>query len=240
MPRLSPRGPVIFLREVHRVIGTAQADFEAHVRDGFAPLLRQSGLGGLLWYLDQAHGSGPSYTAVTITAVAGGSAYEELAHSVQSGPLCEWAHRADQLRHEVSASLLVPLTWSPVQTVDLETIPPPGRDAPAVLYMEDTVWPKPGRLNDYIAAAGEVYAPSMTSRGLLSLSAAFQPALGGGRVPEVVLMQRVDDTARLRSLLVEATSGEHRQPGSWMQRALQWRDRWQSRLLRTASWSPLQ
>ena len=32
---------------------------------------------------------------------------------------------------------------------------------------------------------------------------------------------------------------EHRRPGSYMYDALEFRDQWESRLLRTSSWSPL-
>jgi hypothetical protein len=32
---------------------------------------------------------------------------------------------------------------------------------------------------------------------------------------------------------------EMRRPGTWMHEALQLRDQWESKLLRTSSWSPL-
>jgi hypothetical protein len=230
---------VLFLRELHSVRGALQTDFATHYREGWEPMLRERGLGRLLWYLDQAHGSGPAFRVVTITAIADGAAWEELARRVQDGDLCEWAHEADRLRYEVTAALLVPVAWSPLQTVDLAASPPSAAPGDPMLYMEDTVSPHPGRIDDYITAAGDVYTPSMASRGLLSLRAAFRSSLGGGHRGEVVLMQRVDDQQRLLTLLGNETAPDHHSPDSWMQRALAWRDQWRSRLLRTASWSPL-
>jgi hypothetical protein len=39
-------------------------------------------------------------------------------------------------------------------------------------------------------------------------------------------------------LLTRAVPEEFRRPGTWMHEALSLRDRWQSRLLRAAPWSP--
>jgi hypothetical protein len=231
---------VLFLHELHRVIGTRYAEFESAYRDDWAPRLAGSGAGRLLWYLDHAHGSGPAYNVVTLTAVRDATMWEELAHSAQSGDLLEWAHHVDTLRYEVTAKLLRPLSWSPLQSVDFEAIPlVSAAPAPAV-YMEDTVWPRPGRLGEYIDAAGDLYRTQMAKRGLLSLSAAFQPVLGSHVRNEVILLQRVLDHDKLLTLLSTDTAAEHRRPGSWMEEAVQWRDRWRSRLLRTALWSPLQ
>ena len=48
-------------------------------------------------------------------------------------------------------------------------------------------------------------------------------------------------TARvlLLPLLSREVPAEHRGPGTWMHDALEVRDRWESRLLRVAPWSPL-
>jgi hypothetical protein len=231
---------VLFLRELHSVRGAQQLDFEALYRDGWQSRLRENGLGRLLWFLDQAHGSGLAYRAVTITAINDGAAWEELARRVQRGDLSEWAHEADRLRYHVDAALLAPVAWSPLQPAEIEdqqTAAAAGVDP--VLYMEDTVSPHPGRVDDYIAAAGDVYTPSMASRGLLSLRAAFRATTAGGHRGEVVLLQRIDDQERLLALLANETAPEHHHPDSWMRRALAWRDTWRSGLLRTAPWSPL-
>ena len=56
---------------------------------------------------------------------------------------------------------------------------------------------------------------------------------------EVTLMQRILDQERLLGLLTHEIAPEMRAPGTWMHDALQLRDQWESKLLRTSSWSPL-
>ena len=51
-------------------------------------------------------------------------------------------------------------------------------------------------------------------------------------------MQRILDPDRLLGLLTTDIPAEMRAPGTWMHDALALRDRWESRLLRTATWSP--
>ena len=52
---------MLFMHEVHAVIGDKERDFEAAYRDGWMPLLAEDDDARLLWYLNHAHGSGPSY-----------------------------------------------------------------------------------------------------------------------------------------------------------------------------------
>jgi hypothetical protein len=57
-----------------------------------------------------------------------------------------------------------------------------------------------------------------------------------------MLWQKIDatnDYAALLHLLTTDIPAEHRGPGTYMFDALQYRDQWQSRLLRTSAWSPL-
>jgi len=63
---------------------------------------------------------------------------------------------------------------------------------------------------------------------------------GAGRYPEVTLMQRLASLPPLIRLLTNDIPPQVTQPGSWMHEALELRDQWRSRLLRTATWSPLQ
>jgi len=74
---------------------------------------------------------------------------------------------------------------------------------------------------------------------LLTIQAASQPALGSHVRREVTLMQRVQDADALLKLLRFEIPRQYRAPGTWMHDALDLRDQWTSRLLRTSSWSPL-
>jgi hypothetical protein len=108
--------------------------------------------------------------------------------------------------------------------------------------MEDSAWPYEARLDAYLEAARTHYAPSLeqqTARSLLTLLGVFQAALGAARRREVVLWQRVDFPERLPGLFTMELPAHVKGPGTWMHDALQVRDDWESRLLRSVSWSPL-
>ena len=231
---------MLFMHEVHSVRGRAEDAFEAAFRDGWMPMLAAGDDARLLWYANHAHGSGPAYTVVTVTVVRDGAAWERLALRIQKGDLRGWMRDLDELRHDVDAKLLVPLAWSPLKDVSFDDVPTDGREHELTLYMEDTMWPYPDKFGDYINRCGEVYSKSLDRPNpLLAIEAAFQPALGSQRRREVALMQRIQDPQALLRLLQTEIPPEYRGPGTWMHDALDLRDQWTSRLLRTASWSPL-
>jgi hypothetical protein len=233
------RSGVLFMHEVHKVRGRFEDDFEAAFRDGWMPMLAESDDARLLWYADHAQGSGPAYTVVTITAIRDGAAWERLALRVQKGDLQKWMRGLDELRHEVDAKLLVPLPWSPLQDVAFEEVPVDGREHELTLYMEDTMWPYEDKFEEYIDRCGEVYARSLEQpKSMLTIQAAFQPALGSHPGREVILMQRIDRPEALLQLLRTHIPPEYRAPGTWMHDALDLRDQWTSRLLRSSAWSP--
>jgi hypothetical protein len=231
---------VLIMHEVHTVRGRAEDEFEAAFRHGWMPVIGADADARLLWYANHAHGSGPAYTVVTMTAVRDGPAFERLALRVQKGDLQHWMRRVDELRHDVEAKLLMPLTWSPLQDLVFDEVPVDGPEHDLTLFMEDTMWPYADKFDAYIERCGEVYSKSLSrANPLLTIEAAFQPALGSHLRREVALMQRVHDPSALLKLLQTEIPPEYRGEGTWMHDALELRDQWTSRLLRTASWSPL-
>ena len=79
----------------------------------------------------------------------------------------------------------------------------------------------------------------MRSRGeILTVDASFRTAFGSGRRREIILWQKVVRPDFLVPLLSREVPERFRQPGTWMHDALELRDQWRSRLLRTAPWSP--
>lgn len=236
---------MLFLHEVHRIKGAAEDEFEAAYRDkgGWMDAMAHADRGSsarLLWYLNQAHGSGPSYTVITITAISDGAAWERLARRIQQGELRPWMARLDTLRHDVTGSLLQALPWSPLgDDFDLGSVPTAGGEHGLSVYMEDTMWPHQGMLGKYIERAGSHYTALLDRpEALLAIEAGFQPACGAGLRRQVSLLQKVRDPAGIVRLLTTEIAPERRQPGTWMHDALELRDRWASRLLRTSSWSP--
>jgi len=234
---------MLFLRETHEVIGEREAEFESAFRDRWIPTLAETPGARLLYYLRHAHGSGPSYHVVTWTAIRDGVAWEELVRRVDAGSLREPARALDRLRHDVTGKVFLPLPWSPLQRVDLERVPHADGIHEPTLFMEDTVRPHDGRLEDYVEASGSHYAREMREhdakgQALLRVEASFRTAFGGGLRREIVLWQKVVQPKGLLPLLTREVPEAYQRPGSWMHDALSLRDRWESRLLRTVAWSP--
>ena len=237
---------MLLVHEVHQVEGRRSEDFEACFRDGWLPALGATSDARLLWFLHQAHGTGPAYTMVTVTAVASWTALADLHDRVRTGDLRKWAAEMDAMRHQATAKVLEPVPWSPLTELDLTTVPTEvtqrGADLP--LFMEDTAWPRPGHLDAYLQKASGLYVETLrraaeAGRGMLDLVAVLVPAFGAGPEREVVLWQRVAQPEMLLPLLSREVPAAYQGPGTWMREALEVRDRWESRLLRVASWSPL-
>jgi hypothetical protein len=233
---------VLFLHETHRVVGAREDEFEAAYREGWMPTLAQGHDARLLWYTNHAHGSGLAYNVVTITGIADGAAWERLATRTQTGDLQPWMRELDNLRHEVTGKILLPVEWSPLQAVDLASVPNDGATHPSSLFMEDTGWPS-APLDDYIRMWDEIYyRPLSKTSQILDIQACFQVAHGSYKRREAMLWQKIspaNDYATLVRLLTSDIAPEHRGPGTYMFEALKYRDQWESRLLRTSVWSPL-
>jgi hypothetical protein len=233
---------MLLLHEVHTVAGRHENEFEAGFRTSWMGALADGSDARLLYYLKLAHGTGRAYHHTTITAFADGAAYERVARRVQAGDLRSWAADVDGMRREVEGKLLLAVDWSPMREIDLATVPTDGREHEPVLYMEDSAWPYEAKLDTYLEKARTHYAPSLeqrSERSLLTLLAVFQAALGAPRRREVILWQRVDFPERLPGLFTRELPAQVKGPGTWMHDALEVRDDWESRLLRSAAWSPL-
>ena len=233
---------MLFVHEVHTVVGRDEDAFE----DAYRRWMRDLGEGDdarLLWFMHHAHGTGLAYQAVTVTAVSDAAAWGRLDERLRTGDLQEWRDHVDGLRHEVTSKVLAPVGWSPLAEVDLVSVPVDG-EREQHLFMEDTAWPHRGRYRDYLEKAGTQYLGLLeqgaeTGRGMLEMVAGLTPAFGSSPAREVVLWQRVTRPEYLLPLFSTEVPAGHRQPGTWMHDALDVRDRWESRLLRTAPWSPL-
>ncbi len=233
---------MLLLHEVHTVVGRNEDEFENAFRTGWMNGLGSGDDARLLYYLKLAHGTGRAYHHTSITAFANGDAYERVARRVQSGDLRSWAADIDGMRHEVKGKMLLPVEWSPMSDLALATVPTDGREHDPVLYMEDSAWPYEAKLDTYLEKARTHYAPSLdqrSERSLLTLLGVFQAALGAPRRREVILWQRVDFPERLPGLFTRELPSQVKGPGTWMHDALEVRDDWESRLLRSASWSPV-
>ena len=235
---------MLLIHEVHQVRGAHEDAFETAYREAWLGELAKGDDARLLYFMHLAHGSGRAYTVVTVTAARDGAAWGRVADRVQQGDLRSWARDTDQLRHGVHAKVMLPVPWARAPVEDIDAVPTEPADHELTLFMEDTAWPHEGMLDAYLQKAHDQYAPSLAEgrhggRSMLELLSVWQTAFGTGRRAEVVLWQRVTEPKRLLGLLYTEIPAEHRAPGTWMHDALEVRDDWESRLLRTTSWSPL-
>ena len=106
------------------------------------------------------------------------------------------------------------------------------------VYLHDTGWPFAGGLHAYADALGTVFYPQVKNTQMISIAGCFTVAPGTGRHHEVVLLQKIEDWDRFAHLLRRGETGTQR--GGWMVEGLKYRDRWESKLLRCAGWSPRQ
>jgi hypothetical protein len=237
---------MLLVHETHHVVGRHADAFEHWYRDQWAPALSDTGEARLLWFLHQAHGTGPAYTMVTVTAVSSPDALGRLQDRVRRGDLRKQTAEVDGYRHDAVAKVLEPASFSPLTELDLSTVPtaPAERSGELPLFMEDTAWPHPGHLDAYLERASTLYLETLqrakdAGYGMLDLVGVFVPAFGAGPAREVVLWQRIAQPEALLPLLSREVPAAYQGPGTWMREALEVRDRWESRLLRVASWSPV-
>ena len=235
---------MLLLHEVHKVAGAQEEAFDAAYRDEFLPTLGKTDDTRLLWYLRLAHGSGAAYTVISITGCRDAEGWSTLAVRVRTGDLQEWSSRVDAMRHECVSKIVTPVPWSPRQDIDLSTVPATAEEHDLALFMEDTAWPFPGGLQAYLQKAGTLYDTSLATskeegHNIIELEAAYQPVYGSHKTTEVILWQRITNHKALLWLLANDLPASATAPGTWMHDALEVRDQWESRILRSASWSPL-
>ena len=227
---------MLFLHEIHEVVAGKTEVFESAFREQWLPLAQEGGAARLVWFWHLTHGTGASYQAVSLTAVRDWAAWADVAARWRSDPRHrDWRKRVGEVRRDVVQKLLVPTEWSPLQDVDLAA---PDVAAPPTpgMYLHDTGWPFPGMLDDYAAALGRVFHAQVQQTRMISIAGCFTVAPGTGRHHEVVLLQKIEDWDRFAQLLTRGEQGAQR--GGWMVEGLRYRDKWESKLLRCAGWSP--
>lgn len=228
---------MIFLHETHDVAGGQVPEFCDVVRTRWRPLVEERQEARLLWLWELTHGTGTSYQVVSITAVRDWATWGELVQRMTAD--ARWREVDSALwalRREVTRKLLLPAPWSPLQAVDLARPPVEEETTTPALYLHDTGWPYQGRLADYVEALGAIYLPQVRQSKMISVEACWTVAPGTGRHHEVVLLQKILDWPRFTELLAHGEQGTQR--SGWMVEGLHYRERWESKLLRCARWSP--
>lgn len=239
---------MLYIHETHHVIGGKMETFLEACRKGWLPLIEQDGLARLLWFWVWSHGTGPAYRAVSVIQVPDWKAWGELVGRYQrkGDPLHDWYEEAWKYRRKVEGKVMTPVEWSPIPK-----LPPPGAKAehPPTVYLHDVAYPYPGHVEQYIETLGRHYYPYLGPHTMLSMELCLRVAPGAGDVHEVVLVQKINDTAAFSRLITQGEAapvgpgqqapGRQSQRPNWMEVGLTVRDQWLSQVLRTLPWSPL-
>ena len=151
---------MIFLHETHEIIGGKTAEFEAaRAASTGGRSIEADGTARLLWFWHHTHGTGPSYQAVSITAVRDWAAWGEIVEAMRGAGVAalvggvldaaprggEQAAAADRV---VAAAGGRPrrAAGSAGRRAGRSTCTTPG-------------WPYVGKLDAYVDALGSVFYP---------------------------------------------------------------------------------
>jgi len=231
---------MIFLHETHDVIGGRMDEFSESMSTRWRPMIERDGLARVMWFFTLAHGTNVSYQAISITAVRDWTSWGTLVdRMVAEKDWRTWLRDVCLARRDVESKILLPNPKSPLQEIDLTSVEAPGDDGVPSLYLHDTGWPYPGLMEDYIDALHTILEPQMeaVTPYVITAVAGWRTCPGTGRFHEAVLLSKIHNW-ELFSFLI--TFGEPpAQPGEWMIEGLTYRDKWESKLLRTAPWSPM-
>jgi hypothetical protein len=236
---------MLFFHELHELRAGAHDAFEADIRDGWMPQLAKGDDARLLWYWVHSNASSRPNNVVTVTAVRDYAALGRLNDSMDSGALSGLVADLDRRRIDVTAKVLISTKWSELKEIDFAAVKAdPAQRHERTMYVEDVVWPP--ILDDYVEFAGEHwYRPAAAGTGKvrarITMPAFWQAAWGTGVRSEVYLIQKLLDPPEtfVRNLLSTDYPPEMKAPEHYFVRGLKVRDQWESKVVTTSEWSPL-
>jgi len=231
---------MVYLLETHEVVGGKMHEFSEAMRDQWKPLVEQDGLAKVLWFWELAVMTNVSYTAVSIVAVRDWQAWGTLVNRMLNDRRWKkWNRDVCQCRREVVSKLLLPNPLSPLQDVDFASVGTATDEAASALYLLDTGWPYLGKMDEYVEALHRVYEAQVAAiqPPVITVVAGWRTCPGSGRWHEALVLSKIHNWEVLSLIIPFGVPPA--QPGDWMLEGLKYRDRWESRLLRTESWSPI-
>ncbi len=231
---------MLFLHEIHDIVGGKKEDFSEALRTQWKPLIERDDLARVLWFFHHAVATSVSYQAVSITAVKDWQAFGTIMDRILTDPDWKvWDRAVSKLRKDVTGKVLIPNPLSPLWDVDFSKVgTEPDAGVPSV-YLHDTGWAFPGMMDEYVDAWHTMLGPQMEAvqPPVITITAGWRTCPGTGRFHEAILLSKIHNW-ELFSFII--TFGEPPgKPGEWMIDGLKYRDRWESKILRTADWSPM-
>ena len=231
---------MINLLEIHEVIGGKMDDFFEAMRDRWKPLIERDGIAKVLWFWELAIMTNTSYTAVSITAVRDWQSWGVLVDRMMNDPTWRaWNRDVCQYRRDVVSQILIPNPLSPLKDFDSISIGAETGDGPPALYLLDTGWPYLGKVEEYAEALHKVYQEQVAAiqPPVITVVAGWRTCPGSGRWHEAHVLSKIHNWELLSNIIPYGVPPS--EPDQWMQAGLKYRDRWESKLLRTADWSPM-
>jgi hypothetical protein len=197
------------------------------------PLIEKDGLATVVGFFQVAHGTGPSYEVIYIVSFPDWKAWGELRErDAKDSGLRQWGKEAWNYQRQAVSKLMLPAPWSPLDG----KLTAPSADARNI-YLHDTAWPLPGKLEEYLEALKRDWVPYTEVRGLNKIVGCWYVSPGGGRANEVVILQQIpgwEAWAKIRS------GGQDPRAGEWVHKGWAYRHEWESKILQPVPWSPLQ
>jgi hypothetical protein len=220
---------VLFLHDVHAVVGVHEIELDEAVRDVYAPTIADDGA-RLVWYLYSTHGAGDSYHVTMITALEDGAAWERLSRRLRYGDLADWLLQVDTITYSSHSTLLVPTEWSPTADLELADLPASPASHDVRVFREDTL-EGPG-------VEGAISGPEAAEDDVLTCVAGFRPFFAPeGKAAEMQILYRVAEPEVLEPAFAK-DPGWNDWSGS-LSRTLPAGVRGSTRMLRNVPWSPL-
>ena len=225
---------MILIEEIHQVAGRSEIPYEEAYRDELVPAL--DGDVRLLFFGWLPHGGGEGYEAVSLLVAADIDSVDAYQDRLQRGDLAAWWTSTEGMRYSLHSSLQSPAAGTELADVVVRSLPTTLEEHGPRMFRLDT-GPVARPAHDSVARiAAEADA---SDRAVCSLFGAWSSYFGDMASPDVGLLYRVDDLDRFRdSFEVDdpfarwsgTVSPDHFIEGAATRR---------SRLVRTASWSPL-
>lgn len=228
-----------YLHHVLRVPPAARAAFLARLRDDWLPAVARGNDARLAWVASSMDLAVRADEICTITVLRDDAALAGFAERVRTGDLAALAAEVTGATTSMETRMLAPLRYNRFE-FDLDAIPAEPVEAPTTSYMHDFVPPVIGQNRGYEDLMEARYmALSDTELSNIVLRGSFETVAGGGPMPEHFNLSEIRITAGLVQLLAYEIPREYKAMGTWMWEALGVRDRWTTRLVRSATWSPV-
>jgi hypothetical protein len=230
---------MFFVHEIHALEPVATEVFEASLRDDWVPALATDDGTRLVW---SARSMPPAISfpeIVTLTAVTDGAALERLGERMRCGDLRDRTVELGRHRRSHTVRVMAPLEEFNPYSVDLDELPLVRADAPSEMYIHDFVVPRLGMQRVYEIQMRESFMKMLEIEALpMMIWAGLETVAGGGRTPESLMVTHIKHGRAIAELLAHGNPRVAAEPGTWMADALELRDTWISRLVRSLSWSP--